>query len=234
MGKVVGVVILVAGCAAPQTPAPALAPTPAPAPVVAAAPVEAPKPPPLAIDPYRVDVLPPLGDKHGNPDRGQPVATASQVLLVKVEPGQARVRVRRIDDEIDRNWAVAFIDATGRHVGECKIVAWDASSLECVTSLPLAQMTADVMLEPPTREQQIKRVLLAQAQGDELLVTFAAGTDNDVGDDWNAELVDDRGAAVPKGGCKITRITNAATECRTHAKVDQLYGVLASRDALHE
>jgi hypothetical protein len=223
-----GVLVIAVGCSTPP-PVAAPGPHPAPQPVVVA-PVVAPSPPPLAIGAHLVDALPPLHDKHGHQARHQPAtATASHVISVKREGDQARVRVHRIDDAVDRNWLATFVDAGGKHLADCKIVAWDADQIECVTALPLAKMTADVMLEPPTRESQIKAVLLAQAQGDELLVTFAAGTANDVASDWNAELVDDNGAAVPQGGCRIVSVSETTTMCRTPAKVDQLYGVRATR-----
>ncbi|MFT3693730.1 MAG: hypothetical protein QM831_11355 [Kofleriaceae bacterium] len=226
VGTWVGVVALV-GCAAAPKPVTPVAVVP---PVeVAPAPAPAPPPPPvLAIDKYLVETLPPLGDKHGNADHHATAMTAS-VIAVHREDDHARVRVHRGEATMDRNWTATFVDAAGKHVADCKIVAWDANELECVTTAPLAKLTPDIQLDPPSRESQIKRVLLAQAQGDELLVTFAAGANDDVDDDWSAALVDDNGAPVPKGDCKIVRISATTAQCRTPAKVDQLWGVFASR-----
>ncbi len=225
--------LIVVGCSAPaRVPspiAPSLLAQPVPTAVVAP-PVAAPPEPPLAIAPYLVAALPPLGDKHGLPaHHAPPVPVAAQVTEVLREGEHERVRVRRSDDRMDRNWKAAFADPAGKRLGECKIVAWDAHELECVTTLPLAKLTPAVALEPPTRDEQIKRVMLAQAQGDEILVTFAAGTNDDLGDDWSVELVDDNGVAVPKGGCKIVNVAASLSMCRTHAKVEQLSGVLATR-----
>lgn len=149
--------------------------------------------------------------------------------MVMRDGEHARVRIARTDDAIDRSWTATFIDAAGKHLAPCTIVGWDATQLECTTPLALEKMTLTVALEPPPRESLIRRVMLAQAQGDELLVTFAAGTNDDLTDDSIAVLVDDANQAVPKGDCKIVRMAPTLSMCRTHAKVDQLYGVLASR-----
>ena len=230
LGARVGVFAMMVGCTAPPpVVAPVSVPPAPPAPPPPVVVVTAQSAPVLAISPYLVAALPPLGDKHGNAERGVAPSVATHVTLVQRELDQARVRIARTDDRMDRNWTAAFVDAAGKHVGTCKIVAWDAHELECVTALPLDKLTVDVSVEQPTRDSQIKRVLLAQAQGDELLVTFEAGTDNDLGDDWKAELVDDNGIAVPNGSCRIVSVSATLAMCRTPAKVDQLSGVLARR-----
>ncbi len=229
--KALGVLAVFVGCTPPtRVVAPGSPPIPPALPPVVVMPVAEASEPVLAISPYLVESLPPLGDKQGQTDVHDPsVAMTAQVMKVERGHDRARVRVRRTDGRMDRNWTAVFVNAAGQHLGDCKIVAWDANELECVTTLPLAKMSTELELEPPPRERQIKQVLLAQAQGDELLVTFAAGTNDDLGDDWKAALVDENGVVVPKGDCRIVSVSTATTMCRTRAKVVQLSGMLATR-----
>jgi hypothetical protein len=68
------------------------------------------------------------------------------------------------------------------------------------------------------------RIVAANVEADGLVVVFARGADQGITSDWRADIVNDRGVALPGGACVIIRVDKTSGRCRAKLTRDQLSG----------
>lgn len=227
------------------------------------------KPVPREPDPPRwmietvVDVLPPLGNIYTaeqncmqphvycNPPPPWPktkprpvVAVKTYVDRMKPEGRITRVRLDRTGGA-DTSWRAVFLARDGSELsgGECKLVEWRYSVLECIVELPPAKLgdargMFEVRLVPPQslveqveRERaawgddvgaQRARVIDVVITGANTEVTVGAGTNQGIARVWVGVFLDGNGKPHPDGRCTIARISERKLVCMTKLTPDQI------------
>jgi hypothetical protein len=186
---------------------------------------------------------PPPPYARSKPD---PVETTTvRVTKMRREGTGTRVRLRRAGQPMDPSWRAVFITQAGEEVpgGDCTIVAWDFSELECTTGLPPEQLTwrgepLQTRLIPPkalvdrvNRERaswvdpttggKARVIGMSVVAGGTKLVV-ARGRAGGVEKDWTVTVIDANDRPIDGGLCTIVSINERATTCTTAVGPDQI------------